>query len=90
VTVTKTKVDELFEQALALSPEQREELADRLYQSTLPEMPGEDISPDEWERLWAEEIQRRLDQVDRGEVETGDAFEMIAEMRERLRARRQP
>jgi hypothetical protein len=30
--------------------------------------PGEDLSPDQWTAAWDEEITRRIDQVDRGEV----------------------
>ncbi len=74
-------VDELFEQAMKLSEAEREELADRLYQSTLPEVPGEEISPEEWERVWAEEIKRRSDELHAGRAQTRDWNEFMAELR---------
>ena len=42
-----TNVDQLFEQAMKLSEAEREELAGRLFQSALPEVPGEEISPEQ-------------------------------------------
>ena len=81
-----TSVDQLFEQAMKLSEAEREELADRLFQSTLPEVPGEEISPDEWEKAWGEEIKRRIEQMDRGEVDLKDAFESLEELRRQLHA----
>jgi putative addiction module component (TIGR02574 family) len=90
MTMTKTKVDELFEQAMALTPEQREELADRLYQSTLPEVPGDGVSPEEWERCWAEEINRRIEEYERGEADGQDIDEFMAEMRAKYPARTRP
>jgi len=74
-------VDELFEQAMKLSPDEREELAHRLYQSTLPEVPGEEIPPEEAERLTMEVVKRRLEQFDRGEVQPRDWNEVMAELR---------
>jgi len=82
-------VDELFEQAMKLTEAEREELANRLYQSFLPAMPGSDDSPEEHEAAWAEEIERRLEMVERGEgIESTDWRTMIVEMREELRRRR--
>jgi putative addiction module component (TIGR02574 family) len=74
-------IEELFEQAMKLSVEDREELADRLYQSTLPVVPGEEIPPEEAERFHIEEVKRRLEQLDRGEVKTRDWNEVMAELR---------
>jgi hypothetical protein len=74
-------VDELFEQAMKLSAAEREVLADRLYQSTLPEVPGEEVSPEEAEPAWVEEIKRRLDMVDRGEYDLKDWREVLDEIR---------
>ena len=82
-------VDELYEQAMKLSPAEREELADRLFQSILPEVPGEDISPEEWEQVWAEEIQRRSDELHEGKGQTRDAFEALEDLRRELEAERQ-
>jgi putative addiction module component (TIGR02574 family) len=81
-------VDELFEQAMKLTEAEREELADRLYESTLPEVPGEEVSPEEAEAAWAEEIKRRSDDYHAGNTETLDAFESIERIRQELRERR--
>jgi hypothetical protein len=74
-------VDELFEQAMKLTPEQREELADRLYESTLPGVPGEEVSPEVAQAAWVEELIRRADEFDRGAAEGRDWNEFMAEMR---------
>jgi hypothetical protein len=86
-------VDELFEQAMKLSAAEREELMNRLHLSLLPEVPGEEISPEEWERVWMEEIKRRSDELHEGKVETMDAFEALEQLRRELyedRKRRRP
>lgn len=82
-------VDELFEAAMKLPPAQREELADRLFQSVLPEVPGEEISHEEWERVWAEEIKRRSDELHEGKTPTIDAFEALERIRKELDEDRQ-
>jgi hypothetical protein len=77
-------VDELYEQALKLTPQERQVLFDRLFQSTLPEMPGEEISQEEWERVWGEEVMRRSDEFHGGTVKGLDAFEAIEQLRREL------
>ncbi len=61
----------ILEAAMNLPPEQRVDIADRLL-STLPES-----YRDEVERLWAEEAERRLDIIKRGEVEMLDGEPII-------------
>ena len=73
-------VDELYEAAMKLSEAERQELSDRLFQSTLPEAPGEPISREDWERVWAEEIERRSDEFHAGTVKGIDAFEAIEQL----------
>jgi hypothetical protein len=85
-----SKVDELFEQAMQLSEAEREELANRLYQSTLPEVPGEEVSPEEAEKSWAEEIQRRLEMVDRGEYDLKGWREVLDEVRRKYEPKSAP
>ena len=71
-------VAELFEEAAQLPETDRAELAGRLLES----LHGE---PDEGvEAAWAEEIERRIRQIDSGEVETIP----WEEVRARLHARR--
>ena len=65
------------EQALKLSPTERAEVAEQLIVS-LDEVPDADA-----ERAWQEEVQRRLQQVERGEVELIDSDTVMAELRKK-------
>jgi putative addiction module component (TIGR02574 family) len=58
------KSQAIVEQALKLSPTVRAEVAEKLIVS-LDEVPDTDV-----EQAWQEEIQKRLRQIDRGEVKT--------------------
>jgi putative addiction module component (TIGR02574 family) len=58
------KSQAIVEQALKLSPTERAEVAEKLIGS-LDEVPDTDV-----EQAWQEEIQKRLQQIDRGEVKT--------------------
>jgi len=52
---------------MALSQAERLDLMNRLLEAAVP---GDDDLPEaEWNGLWAEEAERRLDEVRRGEVE---------------------
>ncbi|MEZ4425423.1 MAG: addiction module protein [Gemmatimonadota bacterium] len=62
--------------ALALPRKERARLAQRLIESL-------DDDP-EVEEAWAVEIQRRLDSIDRGEVELIPAEQVLAEARRRV------
>jgi len=61
---------------LALPAEERARLAQRLLESL-------DRDP-EVERAWAEEIRKRLDAIDRGEVELIPADEVVEAARRRI------
>jgi len=56
-----TTLEQIQAQAMKLSVEERAELADRLWTSLARQ--------DEIDRAWAEEIERRVRQLDAGEVE---------------------
>lgn len=58
------KSQAIVEQALKLSPTERAEVAEKLIVS-LDEVPDTDV-----EQAWQEEIQKRLQQIERGEVKT--------------------
>jgi putative addiction module component (TIGR02574 family) len=75
-------VAELFEEASLLSENERAELAGLLLQSI-------DVEPDaDVEAAWAEEIERRVRQVDSGEVRTIPWNEVRAKLHARLNERR--
>nr|MDQ3295188.1 addiction module protein [Myxococcota bacterium] len=67
---------ELRTELLTLSPEERQELADELYESLV----DESVDP-EWERAWSAEIERRMADVAADRVELIDADEVHAELR---------
>lgn len=54
----------VLEEALKLSPNERAEVAEQLIAS-LEEAPDTDV-----EQAWQQEVQRRLHQIERGEVKT--------------------
>jgi putative addiction module component (TIGR02574 family) len=54
----------VFEDALALPTDERLVLVERLLESLNP-APSDEIA-----RLWAEEAEQRIDQIDRGEART--------------------
>ena len=73
-----TKLAELKQQAAQLSEEERAELALALIESL-------DGPPDgELDEAWRREIERRLGQIDRGEVEPIPGDEVFARLRRRF------
>jgi putative addiction module component (TIGR02574 family) len=75
--------DEILEQALALPVKDRAELAARLLRS-LDDGYEQDLSPEEWEAAWAEEIRRRSEQYHAGQTAARDWDEALTDMRRRL------
>jgi putative addiction module component (TIGR02574 family) len=71
---------ELRDELLRLSAEERQELADELYES----LDGEPDDP-EWERAWAAELERRVQDVVDGRVELLEADAVHADLRADLR-----
>lgn len=67
----------VLEEALKLSPNERAEVDEQLIAS-LDEMPDADV-----EQAWQEAVQRRLQQVERGEVELIDSDTVMAELRKK-------
>jgi|CXWL01.1.fsa_nt_gi putative addiction module component (TIGR02574 family) len=65
----------LLEEALKLTAYERAEVAEQLIAS-LDEVPDSGV-----EQAWQEEVQRRIQQIDRGEVELIDSDTVIAELR---------
>ena len=70
----------LREQLLKLPAEERQELADELYES----LDDTEVDP-AWERAWSDELDRRLQEVAAGTAELVDADEVHAALREELR-----
>jgi putative addiction module component (TIGR02574 family) len=77
------RTKKLHDEAMKLPAEDRAALADELDASLL----GDD-SPEEVEKAWAEEIERRVRDVEEGRVKPIPAAEVHRAIRERLRAMR--
>jgi len=71
------KTQAIVEQALKLSPTERADVAEQLLAS-LDEALDSDV-----EQAWQEEVRRRLQQVERGEVELVDSDTVMAELRKK-------
>ena len=72
--------DQLFEQALTLSDEERRKLTVRLLR-TLPEDPDGDVPTDaEWQAAWQDELLRRDRSIEDGTAELYDGETVMAEM----------
>ena len=70
-------IEVLEAEMLGLPPAQRSQLLDRLVASL-------DLNP-EWEAAWIRECEDRLAALDRGEMQTHDFDEVMAEARARLK-----
>ena len=72
-------VDKLFDEAVALPVDARVSLIERLLASlNLP-------TQTEIDRLWAEEAERRVSQMDKGEVEAIPGEQVFSKIREKYR-----
>jgi putative addiction module component (TIGR02574 family) len=76
--------DEIVQQALALSPDDRAYVADVIEQS----LTGGEFASPEIAAAWAAEIERRIDAYDRGEIQALDAETAIQRLRRYLADRR--
>ncbi len=73
----------LEKQALSLNFKERGHLATVLLKSL--DEPENELSPTEWERLWAKECQRRVAEMESGEVEGIPWEDVLAEARTLVR-----
>jgi putative addiction module component (TIGR02574 family) len=72
-------IEQIVSETLQLPPDQRERLAETLLQSLEPDA--------EWERVWAAEARRRLDEIDSGQVVPIPAVEAMKQARAALQRR---
>jgi putative addiction module component (TIGR02574 family) len=73
-----TQAKQVLQSALALDPDDRVEIAETLMLS-LDEKRAAEI-----EAAWAQEIERRIESIDKGHVKLIPADQVMREMRERL------
>jgi hypothetical protein len=78
-------LNELYEKALTMEAAERAELAQRLLRS----LDVEEREPG-WEEDWREEIERRIDRIERGEAQLHDAKEVMARLRKSLERESSP
>jgi putative addiction module component (TIGR02574 family) len=78
---------DLIDRSLALSEAERADLAHRLLVSLQPSVAE---SPAEVDKAWSAELERRVDQVDRGEVKMIPWPEAEKRIRESLHKARRP
>lgn len=71
---------ELHDELLKLPADERQALADELYDSL-----DEPLDP-AWERAWSDEIARRVQDIADGKVQLVDADDMHDELREELQS----
>ncbi len=79
-------VKEIATAAMKLDPKKRARLAARLIESLREE--EEKLSPEEWERLWAQEAERRLEDLRQGKAKEIPAGEVFVRTRSALASRR--
>jgi putative addiction module component (TIGR02574 family) len=71
--------DQILQQALALDPDERSQLAEELSSSL------DDKTQEEVHEAWAVELRRRIEALDRGEMKTMPAEEVFERLRKRLK-----
>lgn len=82
-TVVSMTWEELLEKALQLPSAEQEKIARALYEN-LADEEDEDEDPTEVEAAWAEEIERRVEEIRNGTVQTIPADVVMAELRARF------
>jgi hypothetical protein len=75
---------ELLAAALSLPEDQRAELAHKLLASLDDR---EELSPDDWEAVWSDEIERRVHELRSGKAEMVDGNDALRQVRDRLPSR---
>jgi hypothetical protein len=78
-------VNAVLEKAMQLSPEERAEVANAL-DGLSEDAPA--LSPEDLAAAWRPELDRRREELERGDVQTVDAREAIAGIRARMRSGR--
>ena len=76
--------EELLEQALQLPDDEQERIARALYENLAAKDDDDDEDPVEVEAAWAEEIERRVEEIRNGTVKTIPADVVVAELRARF------
>ena len=73
-------LEAVLEQALQLPDDERGKLAVRLLRTLEPD-DGDEVTGDEWQAAWSNEIDRRVREVDDGSAELLDGDEVLADAR---------
>ncbi|MDY6991944.1 MAG: addiction module protein [Pseudomonadota bacterium] len=76
-------IDEIEKELMALPEQERSRIALDLLRSLNKD--DEHLSREEWEAAWVEEANRRLEEIERGEVELLSHEEVMASLRSALK-----
>jgi putative addiction module component (TIGR02574 family) len=76
--------ENILTSAMALSPEERREIAAILWDSVGEEEWSWENADPEWRTAWLAEIERRMEEVRTGKVQLIDGETVMRELRERL------
>ena len=79
----RVAIEQILQDALTLSDEDREKLLLALHQSLEPD-DGDTLTQPEWDAAWAAEMDRRLNDLAEGRARTYSHQEVMAELRARL------
>jgi hypothetical protein len=80
-----SRVEKLYEAAQGLSNAEREKLLLLLTHTTTADAENSGFASPEIERAWREECDRRVEAMDRGDMELIPAEEVFRRLREQLR-----
>jgi len=80
--VVHVTIKQIVAAALKLPPKKRAALAGRLIRSR--ENEPQELSPEEWEKAWGEEADRRIRQLREGKVQEIPGEEVMRELRDLL------
>ncbi|HVK83580.1 MAG TPA: addiction module protein [Kofleriaceae bacterium] len=75
-------IEKLLEEALALGPKERADLAAALLRSLEPD--ADELGEEEWNEAWSKELEKRLEDYDQGRVKPLTHDEVMASIRARL------
>ena len=78
---------DVLQRALSLEPEERAKVVEKLIESLDATEP---MSPEEFQAVWGDELERRAQAVEDSTVELRDAFEVLEGLKKSLAARKQP
>lgn len=75
---------QLVEAVLHLPRQDRAEIATTVLRSLDDDLAEPEVGPEEWERVWGEEVARRIEDLDRGDATAIPAEQVFKNLRDRV------